>query len=199
VIIDILRLDRRYTIVGLVDPARVGQTLAGLPVVGGDDRLPHIRADGVAHAFIGVGSVADNTRRETLYENVRAAGFTVVNAVHPGAMVAVSVRLGCGVAVMAGAILNPDARLGDNVIVNSGAVVDHDCQIGAHTHIASGAVLCGGVRAGTRAHIGAGATVLPGVVVGDDAVVGAGAVVVRDVPRRTVVVGVPARHLRDVS
>jgi acetyltransferase-like isoleucine patch superfamily enzyme len=41
--------------------------------------------------------------------------------------------------------------------------------------------------------------ILPGVEVGEEAVVGAGAVVVDDVPARKVVVGVPARELRDVS
>ena len=53
------------------------------------------------------------------------------------------------------------------------------------------------VRRGGR--IGVGATILPGIVVGEDAVVGAGSVVTHDVPARTVVVGVPARHFGDVA
>jgi acetyltransferase-like isoleucine patch superfamily enzyme len=39
---------------------------------------------------------------------------------------------------------------------------------------------------------------LPGVEIGADAFVGAGAIVLRDVPARAVVVGQPARVLRDV-
>ena len=35
--------------------------------------------------------------------------------------------------------------------------------------------------------------------IGEDAFVGAGAIVLRDVPARTVVVGQPARVLRDVA
>lgn len=48
-------------------------------------------------------------------------------------------------------------------------------------------------------YLGAGCLVLPGVTVGERAVVGAGAVVTRDVPPETVVVGVPARFLKQVG
>jgi acetyltransferase-like isoleucine patch superfamily enzyme len=47
--------------------------------------------------------------------------------------------------------------------------------------------------------IGAHATLLPGVIVGHGALVGAGAVVVRDVPDGKVVVGNPARIIKDVD
>jgi galactoside O-acetyltransferase len=45
--------------------------------------------------------------------------------------------------------------------------------------------------------IGANATILPGVRVGRGAVVGAGAVVTRDVEPGSVVMGVPARVVRE--
>ena len=47
--------------------------------------------------------------------------------------------------------------------------------------------------------IGANATLLPGVIIGHNALVGAGAVVVRDVPDGKVVVGNPARIVKDVT
>ena len=49
------------------------------------------------------------------------------------------------------------------------------------------------------AKIGANATLLPGVSIGHNALVGAGSVVVQDVPDSKVVVGNPARVIRDVS
>ena len=50
-----------------------------------------------------------------------------------------------------------------------------------------------------NAWIGAGATILPGVTVGENAVVAAGAVVNKDVPSNTVVAGIPAKKVKDIS
>jgi acetyltransferase-like isoleucine patch superfamily enzyme len=49
-----------------------------------------------------------------------------------------------------------------------------------------------------RARVGGGAILCPGVEIGEEAFVGAGAVVTKDVPPRVIVVGNPARVLRDV-
>lgn len=49
------------------------------------------------------------------------------------------------------------------------------------------------------ARVGANATLLPGVIIGRNALVGAGAVVVCDVPDGKVVVGNPARIIKDIS
>ena len=53
------------------------------------------------------------------------------------------------------------------------------------------------IRRGAR--VGGGAVLLPGIEIGEEAFVGAGAVVLRDVPPRALVVGNPARRIRDVA
>jgi len=52
------------------------------------------------------------------------------------------------------------------------------------------------VRRGAR--VGGGAILCPGVEIGEEAFVGAGAVVTKDVPPRSLVIGNPARVLREV-
>jgi acetyltransferase-like isoleucine patch superfamily enzyme len=52
------------------------------------------------------------------------------------------------------------------------------------------------IRRGAR--VGGAAVLCPGVEIGEEAFVGAGAVVIRDVPPRAVVVGSPARQIREV-
>ena len=53
------------------------------------------------------------------------------------------------------------------------------------------------IRRGAR--VGGGAVLCPAVEIGEEAFVGAGAVVTKDVPPRAVVVGSPARVLREVA
>jgi acetyltransferase-like isoleucine patch superfamily enzyme len=47
--------------------------------------------------------------------------------------------------------------------------------------------------------IGSGANILPGVRLGAGCMVGAGAVVTKDVPPKTLVMGIPARVVRDLE
>jgi acetyltransferase-like isoleucine patch superfamily enzyme len=55
-----------------------------------------------------------------------------------------------------------------------------------------------GARLRRACRIGGGVVLVPGVEVGEEAFVAAGAVVTRDVPPGRVVMGVPARAVRDV-
>lgn len=201
VVIDILQTAGGCELIGLLDvnPASSGTAVFGVPVLGSDDMLPGLRAQGVTHAFIGVGSIGDTTPRRQLYEKLCQQGFELVNAIHPQAVVARSAQMGQGATIMAGCILNPGVWLGVNVVVNTGSVVEHDCQIGDHVFIGPGVRLGGSVEIEVGAHIGIGATILQNIRIGEKAIVGAGAVVIRDVPEHAVVVGIPARVLKRVD
>ena len=77
--------------------------------------------------------------------------------------------------------------LGPLSVINPGAVLGR------------GARFSGGVRVEELAHVGAGATIRQLVTIGQGTLVGAGAVVIKDVPAGTVVAGVPAQPLQEVS
>lgn len=55
------------------------------------------------------------------------------------------------------------------------------------------------ITIGDNVWCGANVTVLPGVIIGNNAVIGAGSVVTHDIPANSVVIGVPARVLRQLS
>jgi acetyltransferase-like isoleucine patch superfamily enzyme len=82
----------------------------------------------------------------------------------------------------------------DDAFLGPGVTIANDDTMGRH---APGAPLHGAtLRRACR--VGAGATICPGVEIGEEAFVAAGAVVAADVPPRAVVMGVPARVVREV-
>jgi sugar O-acyltransferase (sialic acid O-acetyltransferase NeuD family) len=197
VVIEILRMDSQYEIIGLLDskPELKGQDVLGVPVLGDDTCLQALIDKGTHRFFVGLGSVGDVSARCRLYQMALDLGMRPVSAIHLQAVISPSATLGLGVTVMANAVINACAVIGTNVIVNTGAIVEHDCVIGDHAHIATGARLAGIVHVGDGSHIGVGASIRQYIHIGQNALVGAGAVVVKDVPDNIVVAGVPARIL----
>lgn len=125
------------------------------------------------------------------------------------------------VAKNATVIGNVTLKEGSSVWYN--AVVRGDVEkieIGAYTNIQDGAILHGDPRKITilddyvtvghravihAAHIekgcliGIGAIILDGVTVGEGSIIGAGCVVTKDVSKRSLMVGIPARKAREIS
>lgn len=169
------------------DPAKLGDTLLGVPVLG---PTADVSRGATRLAVLAVG---DNRARHRLAASLDLDWVTVI---HPRAWVHPSVRLGAGSVVFAGAVVQPDTVVGRHAIVNTGATIDHDCAIGDFAHVAPGVNLSGGVRVGEGTLLGVGSCAVPGARIGAWAVVGAGAVVVDEVPDGATVVGAPARSAR---
>ncbi|MDI6703310.1 MAG: acetyltransferase [bacterium] len=198
VLIDILKKEDTYEIVGITDVKQelFGSEIFGIPIIGSDEELPRLFESGVGYAFIGVGSVRDPSLRTYLFRKTLQIGFRMINIVHKSAIISDEVVLGCGISIMAGAIINIGVKIGDNVIINTGAIIEHDCVIEDNVHISPGVKIGGGVRIGKDTHIGIGATIIQNKTIGEDVVVGAGSVVIRNVPDRVTVVGSPAKILK---
>ena len=181
-------------ILGVVDPdpALMGMTVLGIPVLG-DDREVLKYSSGTVRLVNGLGSIGLPNRRQSLFEQFKAKGYNFATVVHPSAVVAADAQLGEGSQVMAGVVIQPSCHIGANSILNTRVSVDHDCHIGDHVHIAPGSVLSGNVSVGKSSHIGTGSTIIQGINVGRHTVVGAGSVLLKDVPSGVTVYGVPAK------
>ena len=185
--LDTVMADPGTEVLGAVGPAADGPLQ--VPYLGDDAVLDELWAQGVRHAFVAVGS---NRVRLDLVRRLVASGWQVPAFVAASAVLSPSARLGAGSLLMPGSVVNAYAVLGDAVVVNTGASVDHDCVVGDGSHVAPGSRLAGGVRLGEGTLMGVASAALPGTTVGDWATVGGGGVVVRDIPSRTVAVGLPA-------
>jgi UDP-perosamine 4-acetyltransferase len=188
-----------WKIMGLIDSdaSRWGTTWANHAILGGEDKLVSLLADGVRNAFVGVGGVGNNVPRMQVFQRLLDYGYQLPSICHRSSVVSCSAQIGRGSVILAGAIVAAAAMVSENVIINTGAIVDHDCDIGAHSHISTGSRLGGSVHIGEGAHVGIGATIREGLTVGAHAIVGAGSVVIQDVPPGATVVGSPARIIKD--
>jgi len=112
-----------------------------------------------------------------------------------GALVENDTTIGALTKVQAMAYITAHSTIEDNVFIAPGVQTTNDNFMG-RTEERHALRRGPTIRRGAR--VGGGAVLCPGVEVGEEAFVGAGAVVVKDVPARVVVVGNPARVLRDV-
>ncbi len=140
-------------------------------------------------------SIGNNEIRKELAENFKGNIHSAI--IHTSAVVSPSAKIMKGTVVMANASVNASAVIGKHCIINTGATVEHDCTLGDFVHISPNAALAGDVVVGEGTHIGIGAVVIPGIKIGSWVKVGAGAVVINDIPDGVVVVGNPAKIIKE--
>jgi acetyltransferase-like isoleucine patch superfamily enzyme len=112
-----------------------------------------------------------------------------------GSLVENDTTIGARTKIQAEAYITAYCELEEDVFVAPCVVTTNDNFMG-RTERRHELVRGPTIRRGAR--IGGGAILCPGVEIGAEAFVGAGAVVTKDVPPRKLVVGSPARVLRDV-
>lgn len=115
------------------------------------------------------------------------------------------VELGQGCSIWYNAVVRGDVEriiVGDRTNIQDGAIIHGDpgkvTILEADVTIGHGAVVHGShIERGCL--IGIKAVVLDGVRVGAGSIIGAGAVVNRDMPERSLVVGIPGKRIREIS
>ncbi len=147
-----------------------------------------------AVVFAGASVAAESIVGDQSYvrERARIGERSVIGR---GSVVDNDVVVGARVKVQTNVYLTAFTTIEDDVFVGPGATTTNDDTMGRHGSemVLRGAILRRACR------VGGGAVLTPGVEIGEEAFVAAGAVVTRDVPARAVVMGVPARVVREVG
>jgi acetyltransferase-like isoleucine patch superfamily enzyme len=113
-----------------------------------------------------------------------------------GSLIENDTTVGAGTRIQAEAYITAYSTLEEDVFIAPCVVTTNDNFMG-RTEKRRSLMKGPTIRRGAR--VGGGAIILPGIEIGEEAFVGAGAVVTKDVPPRKLVVGSPAKVLRDVA
>jgi sugar O-acyltransferase (sialic acid O-acetyltransferase NeuD family) len=138
-------------------------------------------------------------QRLQIQGELESYGLQPLVAVHRRAFVAYNATIGAGSQILANAAVCVDGNIGRACIINTAASLDHETTIGDGVHLCPGVRLAGMVQVESFATIYSGAVVIPRIRIGEGSVVGAGSVVIDDVPPYVVVVGNPARIIREIT
>lgn len=190
--------------VGVLDDSPTAENLdrlcrRGIEYLGSTDdwlSVASSRADEWRGASYTIG-IGNPIVRRRIAERFDAAGSNAATLIHPMSTCGALTTISSGCTVCAGAHVSTSVALGKHVHVNPGVVIGHDAELDDFVSLNPGAVISGAVHIISGSLIGASATVLQGLEIAADTVVGAGAVVTRPFAPGSVLVGVPARPLRE--
>jgi sugar O-acyltransferase (sialic acid O-acetyltransferase NeuD family) len=178
-----------YDVIGFVDddPARHGELIGGVKVLGGLD-VVRDHPDAAVVICIGRGAA-----REAIALRLGIDASRYATVVHPSVAVPESCSLGPGSIVLGGCVLTADITVGRHVVLMPHVTLTHDDIVADYATLCASVTLGGFVHVGQRSYLGMSSSVRERVRIGADAIVGMGGVVLNDVVPGTTVVGVPAR------
>lgn len=185
----------QYEFHGFVDNFQtVGNYHLGYPILA--NRLVDIlnREDYVY--FISIG---DNTHRLKYFLYLSRNNYNIINVIDRTAIISKGAKLGIGVFVGKLAIINNDTTVGNNVIINSKALIEHGCLVEDHCNISTNTTLNGDVIVEQSSFVGSSSVINGQLRVGAGSIIGSGSVVIKNVQPYTVVVGIPAKYIKDVK
>lgn len=146
-----------------------------------------------------IGTSAIVYRGALLKSGCLAADFSVIREqvcvgektiIGKGATIENECEIGSFVKIQTNAYITAYSKIGDSVFIAPGVVTSNDNYAGRD---AARFEHFGGVIVKKGGRIGAGATILPGRVIEEDGFVAAGSVVTKDVMKKTIVMGNPAK------
>ena len=168
--IDVIELEKKYKIFGLVDDKKKIKNLK-YKILENNKNLKFLTKSKFAH--VSIGQINNLKKREKIFLNLKKIGFKMPSIISPLAYVSPKAKIGEGTIIMHGAIINRGAIIGKNCIINTKALIEHDAFVGDNCHVATRSTLNGGVILGNNSFIGSHAILKQNIKVGKNCFVNA--------------------------
>lgn len=191
-ILEAVQADHKVVAI-LSDDPRHGPSFEGIPIA----PLAQAKSLGADSYLFLIGSEKSFLRRQQMIDTLQIPEHQYAIIRHPRAHVSAFAKLGAGSVLYPGVVVTSNATLGNHAMILPNSVIHHDVKIGACSIIGSNVTIAGSVSIGRSCYIGSASSIRNGISIGDGALIGMAANVVKDVPAGAVMVGNPARQIRD--
>lgn len=132
-----------------------------------------------------------------LYHKAKDKGYYLARLIHPTSYISESAKLGQGIVIQANAFVSCNTVIEDNTHILQGAIIGHDCVIQKHCQISPGVTLGGSAEVKEGTYIGLNASIKDRIQIGANTIVSMGAVVLTSIPENVIVLGNPARAIKE--
>lgn len=193
---EILRRVPAFECVGYIDgdASKWGESYYDIPVLGGFDLLPDLRAQGIVG---GIPVLGDLGLRLGMFSLLEKQGLQAVTVIEPSVIAASDLAIGEGGLVSFGTVILNNVKISPYAFVGSGVKILHDVVIERNCVIGGGTVVGSTSSIGENFACGVGCVIRSGGVrIGRNVQLAAGTVVLRDVPDNAFVIGNPGRVIR---
>ena len=169
------------------------------PILGKVDKESWMRLSKSYFFIYALSSVKKAKERYNLLLDLEIPLDRFATIIHPSAVVSQEAIIGKGVVLMPFSQVGPNSKIGNHSLLLSQSFVGHDTTLGEMVFVANNATIGGNLNIGNGAHIGSNSSILENLNIGEFSVIGLGSVVVKDVSILTIVVGNPAKKLKEIE
>ncbi len=157
-VIDVIELEGKYKIAGIVDKKElIGTEVLGYKIIACDNDLEQL-LETFKYAVVTVGQIKLNSLKVRLFNKVKELGYILPTIISPLAYISKHSQIGEGTVIMHHALVNANVRIGKNCIVNTKSLIEHDSIIEDNCHISTGAIINGGVVVKENTFVGSNAS-----------------------------------------
>lgn len=173
-VIDVIELENRYSIAGIIDKKElIGKEVFGYKVIGCDDDLQELFKV-YKHAIVTVGQIKSSVIRVKLFNKLKDIGYKLPVITSPLSYVSKHSFIDEGTVIMHHALINAGSTIGKNCIINTKALIEHDSSIEDNCHISTAAVINGGVKVKEGTFFGSNSTSKEAIEIKENSFIKAG-------------------------
>lgn len=158
--------------------------LKNIPIISVEDFSP----DGSLYFW---GFMESN--KEPFLNAISGLSIKIENLIHPSAQIAHDASIGYGNYIGPGVVIGSSVCIGNHNFINRNASIGHDTVIGDMNKISPSVTICSFCNIDCHTQFGASSTLLEKLSVTGSAIIGAGAVATKNINKKGVYLGIPAK------